>query len=115
MPRHRKDYVGTLFGLVVFLAGIGLLVFVFKNAYELFSVPPDTAIGINKKGPISIDEASRSGIALVWRIVLMMIMCVIASIIANRGIKLYSEAKNAEAKHAEATSREVAPAEKSQT
>lgn len=103
MRVFRKDYLGTLVSLLVFLAGIAMLMFVFKTALDLFSIPPENAVGIKKTEPFTAETAGRSGMQLVWRIVLMLIMSIIASIIANRGIRLYSEAKHGEAKHAEAS------------
>lgn len=103
MRVFRKDYLGTLVSLLVFLAGIAMLMFVFKTALDLFSIPPERAVGIKQTEPFTAETAGRSGMQLVWRIVLMLIMSIIASIIANRGIRLYSEAKHGEAKHAEAS------------
>jgi hypothetical protein len=90
---HHRDAFGTLFGLLVFCGGVALLVVTFRLAYNLFMVPPEVAIGIQKGNTLDLAKAGDSAAQLVLRIVLLLIMAFVGSMVANRGISLYSDAR----------------------
>ena len=46
----RNDIFGKIMGMFVFLLGVGLLLLVFKIAYELFTQKPDAALGLKFTG-----------------------------------------------------------------
>ena len=91
-PAHR-DVFGTLFGLLVFCGGVALLLVTFRLAYNLFMVPPEVAIGIQKGNTLDLAKAGDSAAVLVLRIVLLLIMAFVGSLVANRGISLYGDAR----------------------
>jgi hypothetical protein len=91
--KERREWTGILVGILTFLVGIAIVVFVFSQALSLFQTPPEQALGLKAGKPLDANEAGRSGIALIFRIFLLLVMCWIGSVIANRGIKLYSESR----------------------
>lgn len=92
-PPHR-DVFGTLFGLLVFCGGVGLLLITFREAYTLFTVPPESALGIQHGKTLDVARAGDSAAVLVLRIILLLIMAFVGSMVANRGISLYADARH---------------------
>jgi hypothetical protein len=90
---ERRDAVGTLVGLLVFLAGIGLIGFTFYLAYDLFTTPPQTTVGIEVGKPMNLSGAAGSLLTVVVRIVMLAVMAVLGSVVANRGVRLYAAAR----------------------
>jgi hypothetical protein len=90
---HKRDILGTLVGLLVFFCGVGLLLLTFSLAYSLFEVPPDKAIGLTPHQPIDVSTAGNSAGILLLKIFLLLIMALVGSMIANRGISLYTGAR----------------------
>jgi hypothetical protein len=89
MPRSSIG-AGSVAGVLVFLAGIGLLVLTFQLAYRMFEVPPSQALGQTQGAPLDLNEALRTGVHLIGRILLLLVMCIVGSVIANRGIRMYA-------------------------
>ncbi len=92
--QHSSDWFGTLLGFLTFVFGISLLFFTFKLAFELFSVPPEQAIGIGKEKAVDFALAGQSLMAVFFRILLLLVMAGVGSMIANRGIRLYVLARS---------------------
>ncbi|MBL8086584.1 MAG: hypothetical protein JNM85_00775 [Chthonomonas sp.] len=93
--RSGRDWVGSLVGIGTFVLGIVLLAVTFKIAIELFSTPPEVAVGIKKGEPIDVGATARLGMWLTMRVVMLLLMCFISSVITSRGIKLYSARREA--------------------
>ncbi len=91
-PPHR-DVFGTLFGLLVFFGGVGLLLITFQAAYRLFTTPPESALGIEHGKALDVAAAGDSAARLILRIVLLLIMAFVGSMVANRGISLYADSR----------------------
>lgn len=89
----HRDWLCTAIGLLVFLGGIALLVVTFRLAFSIFETPPSTAIGAVKGKTIDLAAAGSSVVSLLIKIVLLALMAVVGSMVANRGISLYSHAK----------------------
>ncbi len=77
-------------GLLVFLCGVILIGFAFKLAYEMFLVPPSVQIGSTPDEPLKIESVIQSMSAIFIKILLLVVMSLIGSLVATRGIKLYS-------------------------
>jgi hypothetical protein len=92
-PPHR-DMFGTLFGLLVFCGGVALLLLTFRLAYDLFMVPPASALGIEHGKPLDVGKAGDSAAVLILRIILLLIMAFVGSQVANRGISLYADSRH---------------------
>jgi hypothetical protein len=114
--RSERDVFGSILGILVFLGGVALLVLTFRLAFDMYGVPPERALGLREGEAIDLGMAGQTAAALVSRLLLLLVMAVVGSVIANRGIKLYTESralpeprpKDPEAK---AVAREAAPAE----
>jgi hypothetical protein len=94
----RGDILGRVVGMLVFLLGVSLLVFVFSHAFQLFSLKPDDALGFRftgdpKKDPLLSQIGSHFG-WLLLQIAFLFIMALAASLISQRGINLYFSAIN---------------------
>lgn len=81
-----------LIGIVIFLAGVGMLLFVFFAAKSLFDAPPPSV-----PAPAPGDAAAPGAMAgigaafahLLQRILLLLLMCIAGSVIASKGIQLF--------------------------
>lgn len=92
--RPQTSWAGVGVGIVVFIGGIALLLLTFKLAYDMFAVPPDQALQIEPGKPLNIDTAVRSFAGLVIRVLLLLVMAIIGAVIANRGIKMYTDSRH---------------------
>lgn len=95
----RSDWMGTLIGLLVFLSGIGLLAITFQLAFSMFSVPPSVALSSGAEKAVDLTKAGESLATVVVRVMLLLVMCVVGSVIANRGIRLYVSCRAPAPKH----------------
>ena len=84
---------GTLVSLLVFLGGIALLLFTFRTAYEMFTVPPTRVLGMEKGQPVDLGSAGSSLVGSLLRVLLLIVMALVGSLIANRGIQLYTDSR----------------------
>jgi len=92
--KTRQDAVGTSFGVLIFLTGIGLLAFVFLLALGLFKDPGVlTAMATT---PASATPAAEGGsgvtgalIGLGVKVVALFIMALSGSLVTSKGIHLY--------------------------
>lgn len=90
----HRDVFGTAFGLLVFCGGVALLLITFRAAYELFTVPPESALGIEHGKTLDVAKAGDSAALLILRIILLFVMAFVGSMVANRGISLYADARH---------------------
>lgn len=87
---RQRDWVGSTIGLIVFLGGVALLVLVFRLAYDMFQTPPTVALEIQGGKALDLGKASNSVSAIVQKVILLIIMSIAGSLIANRGILMYA-------------------------
>ena len=88
---RRHDLLGRLVGIFVFLCGVGLLVFVFWMTYSFFHAPLSqlpTAPAHGSTEPAS-SQLGKSALELLVRIGLLVVMTIIGSVMASRGVQLY--------------------------
>ncbi len=90
MGTDTRFKFGAFLGTLTFMVGIGLLGMTFYIAYQLFQVPPAEAMNLSPSKPLNINETGVSLLGLIFRIAMLFVMCVVGSVIANRGIKLFS-------------------------
>jgi flagellar biosynthesis protein FlhB len=88
--RPISDWLGKVFGLLVFLGGVGLLLLVFKLAYDQFNVPPEQVLKIKKGEPFDVSIALQGFGAVFLRVMLLVVMSVVGSLVANRGIAMFT-------------------------
>jgi len=87
----HTDWFGVIIGALTFLFGIGLLVFTFVQASNMFSAPPSTVTGATK----DITEIGLSFGHVLLRIGLLLVMCIVGSIISGKGVRMYLAARAA--------------------
>jgi hypothetical protein len=91
--RTHRDFFGSFIGIVAFLGGVALLLLVFKLAYEMFRTPPATQLGIDGSKKLDLNAGITSLFGVMIRILLLLVMGLVGSWIANRGISLYTQAR----------------------
>ena len=94
---RKDDLIGRLIGIIVFLLGIGLLAFVFATAYSWFTTP-SAGLAISPT-PGSTAPATaqlgQSAVVLLVKIGLLIVMTIVGSLLAGRGVQLYFAATSA--------------------
>lgn len=95
----RRDATGSLVGLAVFLAGVGLLGITFKFAFDMFGVPQGKALGLTKGQAIDLGATGGSFAEIVIHLGVLLVMAIVGSLVANKGIGLYSGSLHPVEKH----------------
>lgn len=88
--KARGSISGSLLGLIVFLAGVALLAFTFNLAYQMFMVPPSDALGVKKDQPLDLGLAGQSFVGVLIKVLMLVVMGFVGSMIANRGVTLFT-------------------------
>jgi len=88
-----KDRAGGWVGILTFLVGVAMLTVTFTIAYGLFQVPPEKALDLKPDQPLNVNDTGRAMIGLLFRIAMLLVMCWVGAVIANRGIKLYASGR----------------------
>lgn len=91
--RAPRDAFGSVIGILVFLGGVALLLFTFRLAYDMFTVPPADALGIKAGQEIDGAAVGNRLTTIILRVILLLVMGVMGSLVANRGIALYSQSR----------------------
>jgi ABC-type uncharacterized transport system permease subunit len=89
--RGRRDWLGSVVGLLIFLGGIALLLFTFKLAFERFTAPPAQTLGIQVGKAVDLNRAGTNFAGLLLQVLWLVVMAIVGGLISNRGIKLYSD------------------------
>jgi len=89
----QSGLAGGLFGILVFLAGVALLGVAFKIAFDMFQIPPAQMFEMEQGKPIEINAVAPKLMSVVVRILLLLVMAVVGGMVANRGIRLYADAR----------------------
>lgn len=89
----RRDALGSVLGLLTFLGGVALLLATFRLAYGMFLTPPSEALGVHPGHTLDLNTAGTNLTGIVLRIILLLVMGVMGSVIANRGILLYTHSR----------------------
>ncbi len=92
--RPHTSWAGVSAGIIVFVVGIALLLATFKWAFDLFAVPAERALNIPAGKPLDVSMAVQSFAGLIIKVLLLLVMAVVGAIIANRGIKLYTDSRH---------------------
>ena len=89
----HRDIPARVIGMLVFLAGVAALGYVFYIAYGLFQAPASQTLGLTfkndpKTDPTAAAIGSQFGV-LLFRLAYLFLMSIAGSLIANKGINLY--------------------------
>lgn len=96
MAISRRDGLASFIGIVVFLAGVGLIAAMFWQAWQMFTTAPQHNLGIQSGKPIDFAVVASNMGRLVIQILLLVVMTGIGSALANRGVKMYASARPVE-------------------
>ena len=89
----RKDETtGRIIGLLTFLAGIGLLVFVAVLAYSFFTQTSMVPLPVRDTTTPTATRLGESAIKLFFQIALLIVLTIVGSLLASKGIHLYAVA-----------------------
>lgn len=77
-------------GLAVFLGGVTLLALTFKLAYDEFNQPQAHTLGLVKGQAIDAAQTGGSFARIVIQLGVLLVMAIVGSMVANKGIGLYS-------------------------
>lgn len=78
--------------MLTFLAGVALLFFVFRLAYDMFTVAPAEAIGAKPGQTLDLNQMVSELGAVVIRVILLLVMAILGGVVANRGIRMFADA-----------------------
>ena len=70
-----------------------MLALTFRLAYDMFKVPPANALGIATSKTLVPVTVANSLTTIVLRVLLLLIMGVVSSLIANKGVFLYTHSR----------------------
>ena len=92
----KSDVLGRALGVLILLAGVGMLGFVFWKAYGLFQTPAGDALGLRftgdpKRDPGGAQIGAQFGV-LLFRMGYLFLMSLAGSLLAQKGINLYFSA-----------------------
>jgi hypothetical protein len=87
---ERRLIAGPVFGVLVFLFGVALILLTFGWAYKMYQTPPLMALNVEPDKPINLNNAASALMQALFQVILLIVMAAIGSIIAGRGIKMYS-------------------------
>lgn len=96
--RTHRDFFGSFLGIIAFLGGVALLLLVFKLAYGMFTTSPAKTLGIVAGQKMDLNASIDALFAVMVRILLLLVMGLVGSWIANRGITLYTHARGIKVK-----------------
>ncbi len=101
---RQGDLLGRILGVLVFLTGVVLMVLVFRDAHMMFT--SDTmGLQIGSASTSATGATSQLGasaVSMFSRLGLLLVMAIISSLVANKGVNLYF-ASHAARKSADAT------------
>ncbi len=81
---------GRILGILAFLAGVGLIVLTFQQAYTMFSTSPADALNVKPDTPLNVNQTVDSLIQNVLKVLLLLVMAAAGSLLANVGIRLFA-------------------------
>lgn len=91
--RTERSGVGMTLGVATFLVGVALLLVTFKFAYNIFSVPPNDVIVTAKDQAVDLGRSANKLMGILLQVLALMLMGLMGSLIANRGISLFTSSR----------------------
>jgi hypothetical protein len=86
----RKDSAaGRVLGIVIFVIGVGILVLVAVIAYGLFTASTPALHATPGAPSGAAAELGKSALGMLYRIALLVVLCIAGSLLAARGLHLY--------------------------
>lgn len=105
MVAGKDDTAGRIVGFGVFLLGIALLVFVAIVAYIFFTTPVSQIAIVPHKGAASgataVNTLGASAMILAFRVAMLIIITIVGSLMAGKGLQFYYASTRRRALNAE--------------
>ena len=98
VARGRRDWLGSSLGFIAFLGGIALLLLTFQLAYEMFHIPPSQSLNVVPGKTLQLAEVGAGLAGVLIRVVLLLVMGLVGSLVANRGVLLIGHCRPHHAK-----------------
>lgn len=96
----RRDSVGgRVLGILVFLVGIAILIGVAVVTYRLFNTSAAALKPTSGAANGAVAQLGNSAIKMLYRIALLIVMCIVGSLLAARGLHLYFVATGSAVTH----------------
>lgn len=92
-PRARPDWCGGMVGILVFLLGVGLLLYTFRMALGILAVDPREAIGLKPGEPADIVRSGQNFLGLLQNVLVLTLMAAVGGLISARGVRLYGASR----------------------
>ncbi|MCX7801021.1 MAG: hypothetical protein N2109_11845 [Fimbriimonadales bacterium] len=92
-PRAKPDGCGGLVGILVFLLGVGLLLYTFRLALDILAVSPREAIGLKSGEPADIVRSGQNFLGLVQNVLVLTLMAAVGGLVSARGVRLYGASR----------------------
>ncbi len=93
---QKSDIAARIVGMIVFISGIALLVIVFGIAFKFFSAESNAmqaSVNNTTAAPVTA-KLGQSALSLIIRIGLLIVMALVGSLLASRGIQFYFAGSN---------------------
>ncbi len=93
MSKIKRDWFATFLGVVVFLFGVGIVVWALTQAFSIFIQAPQNSLGIEKGKPLDFNMTGLRFAQLLLKILALILISGIGSTLANRGARMYSSGR----------------------
>ena len=97
-PPNAAPRAAAYVGFLLFLVGMGMVVYVFLQANALLAAPPPAVPTVAAGDP---DAATKAGLALgaditgfLQRLLVLLVMCIVGSVFASQGVGMLFAAWN---------------------
>ena len=94
MQKERRDAPSSILGVVVFLAGVAIVIWTFMQAFDIFSKAPQLNLGVEQNKPINFSVVGVNFVRLLVKVLVLVVMAGIGSALANRGARMYASGKS---------------------
>jgi hypothetical protein len=91
----KHDPLAEALGVIVFLGGIALVGVSFYFALQLFQTPTPELLGLAPEEEIEFTQLGSSAVGVIIKLFLILVMTLLGSVIANRGIRMYASGRAA--------------------
>jgi hypothetical protein len=91
--KSERSGAGMTLGIITFLVGVALLLATFKMAYDMFSVPPGQVIATGQNNSVDLGRSGDNLVNVVMRVLLLIVMGLMGSLIANRGVSMFTSSR----------------------
>lgn len=85
----RRDWTGTVLGLLVFGLGAYLLWTVYGEARTMYAEPPGRTLGVVPGGKLDLPDAGSRLAGTLVKVLLLALMAFVGGLVCRAGVQLY--------------------------